>query len=65
MVGRVSSRSTAPWWCYLVHVLFVDPSPQPILDGGEGQHRLVMSGTNVDISGPDEGWISPKAKNNP
>ena len=29
-------------------LLFVDPSPQPILDGGDGQHRLVMSGTNVD-----------------
>ena len=34
-------------------LLFVDPSPQPILDGGDGQHRLVMSGTNVDFSGSD------------
>ena len=28
--------------------LYVDTSPQPILDGGDGQHRLVMNGTNVD-----------------
>jgi platelet-activating factor acetylhydrolase len=64
-IYEVFDASLQLMYAFLNRHLWNDPSPQPILDGGEGQHRLVMSGTNVDISGPDEGWITPKAKNNP
>ena len=43
-------------------LLFVDPSPQPILDGGDGQHRLVMSGTNVDPTKEMEDDLSSAQK---
>ena len=43
-------------------LLFVDPSPQPILDGGDGQHRLVMSGTNVDPTKKMEDDLSSAQK---
>ena len=53
MVGGVHQGVTLVRDVNCMCLLFVDPSPQPILDGGDGQHRLVMSGTNVDVSGSD------------
>ena len=37
-----------------------DDSPQPILDGGELQHELVMEGTNIvtePVNGDDSGTL--------
>jgi platelet-activating factor acetylhydrolase len=49
-IYEVHDASLKLTYAFLDRHLWNDPSPQPILDGGEGQHRLVMSGTNIKAS---------------